>query len=165
MKQAFPAPKLLAYEENESLIGSDFYVMHFCEGQIPTDNPPFAFGSWVTELSDEQRATMWSNGLHALAKIHQIDIEQYDLPNLPRSGADQNPIQHELDKFSAMLDEVRERAEPVMIEAWEYLLANVPTDGARRLCWGDFQSGECYMARSRRPLRLSTGKWPPWATP
>lgn len=137
-----PVPPLLGYEADESMLGSDFYLMGFVDGQIPTDNPPWAFGSWVTELSDEQRATQWRNGLETLASIHSIDPGQYDLPRLPRSAPHQAPSQQELDKFNAMVtEEERARlAEPVL-QALDYLNANLPAQGPRRLCWGDARPG------------------------
>lgn len=137
-----PVPGLRGYESDPSLLGSDFYIMDFIDGQIPADNPPYAFGGWVTELSDEQRASMWANGIEAMARVHMIDIEQHELPSLPQSAAGQSPIQHEMDKFESMItDDLRERMDPELLEAFEYVKANIPTDGPRRLCWGDSRVG------------------------
>lgn len=137
-----PVPALVGYEADKSLLGSDFYVMNFVDGQIPVDNPPFAFGSWVTELDDAQRSAMWRNGLEVLARIHRVDISEHSLPNLPRAAADQSVIQHEIDKFDKMLDaEMKESADPVVLEAMEYIKANAPQQGPLRLCWGDSRVG------------------------
>lgn len=137
-----PVPSLVGYEPDKALVGSDFYIMNFIPGQIPTDNPPFAFGSWVTELDDGQRAAMWRNGLEALAAIHRVDMSAYELPNLPRAAAGQSIIQHEIDKFDKMLDdEMKQVAQPVVVEAMEYIKANAPADGELRLCWGDSRVG------------------------
>jgi aminoglycoside phosphotransferase (APT) family kinase protein len=137
-----PVPPLLGYEPDESLVGSDFYLMGFVDGQVPTDNPPYAFGSWVTELSDDERATQWRNGLDTLARIHQIDLSPYDTTRLPRAREDQSPAQHELDKFNNLItaDIRRNMTEPVLA-AVDYLNANAPADGPRRLCWGDARPG------------------------
>ncbi len=139
---AIPAPSMVGYETDESLLGSDFYMMEFIDGRIPTDNPPFAFGGWVTELSDEQRAKMWRNGLETLAKIHSLDIDKIDLSGLPKAEPGQSLIQHEIDKFDNMLaGELREKASPVILEALDYVKANAPQTGPLRLCWGDSRVG------------------------
>ncbi len=141
-KNGIPAPPLLGYEADENLLGSDFYLMGFVDGQIPTDNPPWAFGSWITELSDQERATQWRNGLEVLAKIHCIDTSAYDISRLPRAAADQPPSQHELDKFNALVTrDVRNNMTAPLLEALDYLNANLPADGPRRLCWGDARPG------------------------
>ncbi len=137
-----PVPQLLGYEPDESLLGSDFYIMGFTEGLIPTDNPPYAFGSWVTELDSRQRTDMWRNGIAILAKIHSIDMSRYELPDLPQAGSHEAPMQHEIRKFQDLVDsDMQARLTPVLTEAWEYLQTQVPTAGARRLVWGDSRPG------------------------
>jgi aminoglycoside phosphotransferase (APT) family kinase protein len=141
-KEGIPAPSLVGYEPDSSLLGSDFYVMDFVDGIVPPDNPPMAFGSWVSELTTEERATMWHNGLTTMAKIHQIDIRQYDLPSLEESPADQSPLAHEITRYESMMKQgMREKADPIILEAWQYLKDNLPTDGPRRLVWGDSRPG------------------------
>lgn len=137
-----PAPEMIGFESDQSLLSSDFYMMNFIDGQIPTDNPPFAFGSWVTELSDQERAAMWRNGLETISKIHLLDMDNYDLPTLPRSEAGQSPVQHEIDKFDAMfVGELRDNAAPELRDAMEFIKDNAPQDGPVRLCWGDCRVG------------------------
>ena len=137
-----PVPPLLGFEGDESLVGSDFYIMGFVEGQVPTDNPPYCFGSWVTELSEDERRTMWRNGLEIVAKIHQIDLERYDVSAIPAPAPDASPAQHEIDKFESMFDEaIRARVPAVLVEAVQYIHDHAPQDGPRRLCWGDCRPG------------------------
>lgn len=137
-----PVPPLLGFEEDSSLVGSDFYIMGFVDGQVPTDNPPYAYGSWVTELGEAERATMWRNGLETVARIHQIDLERHDTDYIPAPAADASPAQHEIDKFEGLIsDDIRERLSPVLLEAAQYIHDNAPADGPRRLCWGDSRPG------------------------
>jgi len=141
-ENGIPVPPLLGMEEDASLLGSDFYIMGFVDGLIPTDNPPYAFGSWVTELSDDERLTMWQNGVATLAKIHQINLDDYDVSGVRVSPEGQSPIQHEIDKFNTMFsDDIRDRMPPVVAEAMQYINENAPADGDKRLCWGDSRPG------------------------
>ncbi|WP_133125984.1 phosphotransferase family protein [Pseudohalioglobus lutimaris] len=137
-----PVPELVAYEPDTTLVGCDFYVMHFTDGLIPSDNPPYAFGSWVTELSAQQRSQMWRNGLEVLAQIHSIDMSAYDTPSLPRSVDGQSILQHEIDKFAAIADDnVATSLAPIVLEGLECVKANAPESGSVRLCWGDARVG------------------------
>lgn len=137
-----PVPPLLGMEEDDSLLGSDFYIMGLVDGLVPTDNPPYAFGSWVTELSNDERATMWKNGVDTLAKIHLINLDDYDVSGVPVSPEGQSPVQHEIDKFNTMFsDEIRDRMPPVVAQAMQYINDNAPASGVKRLCWGDSRPG------------------------
>lgn len=137
-----PVPPLLGFEKDTSIVDSDFYVMGFVDGQVPTDNPPYAFGSWVTELNDNERTTMWRNGLEALASIHNINTEKCDIASMPSSAIGISPAQHEIDKFNELIDdELRQTLSPVLIEALDYVNSHAPKDGTRRLCWGDARVG------------------------
>ncbi len=141
-KHDVPVPGLVGYEPDKALIGSDFYVMNFVDGQIPPDQPPMAFGSWITELDDQQRATLWQNGLHTLAKIHQIPIDHYDLPSIPQAAASEPPVAEEMRKYQRLRElGIRDSADPIIDECWKLLQSTVPTDGPRRLCWGDSRPG------------------------
>lgn len=137
-----PVPPLLGFESDESLVGSDFYIMGFVDGQIPTDNPPYAFGSWVTELTDAQRTTQWRNGLETLASIHQINIAASKVSGIPESAKNASPAQYEIDKFRALITpDIRGRLPAVVLQAVDYVADNAPQDGPRRLCWGDSRPG------------------------
>jgi aminoglycoside phosphotransferase (APT) family kinase protein len=141
-ESGIPVPPLLGIEEDESLLGSDFYIMGLVDGIIPTDNPPYAFGSWVTELSDQERSIMWENGVDTLAKIHQINLDDYDVSGVTVSAEGQSPIQHEIEKFNTMFsDEIRDRMAPVVNQAMQYINEHAPASSVKRLCWGDSRPG------------------------
>lgn len=141
-ENGIPVPPLLGLERDTSLLGSDFYIMGFVDGLIPTDNPPYAFGSWVTELSDQERTTMWRNGLDTLANIHLINLDNYDVSGVPVSPENVSPIQHEVDKFNALVaDDLEDNKTPALATAVQYINENMPTEGPRRLCWGDSRVG------------------------
>lgn len=141
-KEGVPVPGLVAYEANPDLLGSDFYVMRFVDGQIPPDQPPMAFGSWVLDLSTEERAAMWQSGLDVLAQIHRVDISAYDLPSLPQAASDEPPAMLEMRKYLRLLElGVRDSADPNINIATKLLQDTMPQDGPRTLCWGDSRPG------------------------
>ena len=76
----------MGYEPSPALLGSDFYVMGFRAGRIPSDNPPMMIAGWLKdEVTPEQRKTMWTSGVDILARIHQIDLAKHDFSRLPRA--------------------------------------------------------------------------------
>ena len=152
--EGIPAPRLLGYEPDDSLLGSDFYVMHFVDGVIPPDNPPMAFGSWVIDLSVEDRAAMWRNGLEVMARIHCIDLDKHELPNLPAAAADESPLAHEIRRYDGIIATgMRDNADPIILEAWEFLKTGAPQFGPRRLCWGDSRPGNVIW-RDLKPVAI-----------
>lgn len=141
-REGVPVPGLIAYEADASLLGSDFYVMEFVDGLIPPDQPPMAFGSWVSELSTEDRAKMWNSGFTTMAKIHSVDVNKYDLPTIPQSKPDEAPAAHEMLKYQRLLElGLRDCADPIIHTCWKLLQETLPKNGSRRLCWGDSRPG------------------------
>ncbi|MCY4199976.1 MAG: hypothetical protein OXE81_10490 [Gammaproteobacteria bacterium] len=53
-----PICKTYAYEEDESVLGSPFYVMERIEGQVPHDQPSYHSSGSLTELDPEQQAAL-----------------------------------------------------------------------------------------------------------
>ena len=154
-EEGIPAPPLLGYEPDASLVGSDFYIMGFCEGRIPPDNPPMAIAGWVKEELDAgQRAVMWRNGLDTLARIHQIDITRRDLSRLPRAREGEPVIAQELRTFDSMFKpELRASVDPIMVEGWEQLMASPPESEGPGLCWGDSRPGNVIF-RDLEPVAI-----------
>ena len=142
-KEGLPAPALIGYEPDTSILGSDFYVMEFCDGLIPPDNPPFHAVGWVKdEITAADREKMWRTGLEVVAAIHRIDLEKYDLGRLPRAAVGEPILAQELRTFGSMFKPERRRAaDPVILEGWELLEKTVPQDGRPALCWGDSRVG------------------------
>ncbi len=140
--EGIPAPPLVAYEPDSSLLGSDFYVMEFVDGRIPPDNPPMVFGSWVMDLTPDERASMWSNGVEVLAAIHSIKLGNHDFSRLPRAKPGEPTVGAEIHKFDSMFKPaLRDSADPLILEAWDYVAHNPPPDPELGLCWGDSRVG------------------------
>ncbi len=78
IKNVFPyCPEMLAYTEDESIIGSPFYVMERLNGIILRKNLPKGMA-----LSAEQGRTLCENLLDVLVDLHSIDVEKIGLEHL-----------------------------------------------------------------------------------
>lgn len=144
-REGIPAPPLLGYEPDPSLLGSDFYVMAFCEGRIPPDKPPMAIAGWVKdEVTADERATMWRQGQDVLARIHAIDLDAHApvLERLPRARAGEPVVAQELRTFDSMFKpELRATVDPLIVAGWEQLMSSPPESEGPALCWGDSRPG------------------------
>ena len=69
-----PVPRVLWFEpEDRSVLGAPFYVMARVAGRVPTDQPPYHAGGWMTEASPAEREAIWWGGIECIAKIHRLD--------------------------------------------------------------------------------------------
>jgi len=157
-REGIPAPELLGYEPDASLLGSDFYVMGFCEGQVPPDKPPMAIAGWVKDdLTADERATMWRNGQDVLARIHGIDLDLLDAhtrARLPRARPGEPLVAQELRTFDSMFKpELRATVDPIVLEGWEWLIAHPPESERPGLCWGDSRPGNVIF-RALEPVAI-----------
>jgi aminoglycoside phosphotransferase (APT) family kinase protein len=149
--EGLPAPPLVGYEVDPSIVGSDFYVMGFCEGRIPPDNPPMMLGGWLRdEVGAADRAAMWGSGIETIARIHQVDLARHDLSRLPRAGPGEPLLAEDMRTFDSMFKpELRGEADPRIVEGWQYLWETLPADGTPALCWGDSRAGNMIFRDNR----------------
>lgn len=150
-REGLPAPPLVAYEADPSVLGSDFYVMGFREGRIPPDNPPMMIAGWLKdETTPAQRTTMWTSALDVLAAIHRIDLAKHDFSRLPRAARGEPVLAQEIRTFDAMFKpEDRKVCDPRILEGWGFLLETAPDDAAPAFCWGDSRVGNVIFDRDR----------------
>jgi aminoglycoside phosphotransferase (APT) family kinase protein len=77
---AFPlVPGMVALCEDESVIGSPFYVMQRVDGIVPRrDLPP------DVQLTPEQTRTLCTNALDVLIDLHRVDVAATPLASMDR---------------------------------------------------------------------------------
>ena len=78
-----PVPRTYWLESDGRVLGAPFYVMERIDGRIPTDTPPYHVGGWMTEISPEERTSMWWSGLEALARGIGFEIRRLGKPMDP----------------------------------------------------------------------------------
>lgn len=146
-----PVPKMVGLECDPALLGSRFFVMERVDGRIPTDNPPYHAGGWMTESAPSERASIWESGLDVLAAIHRQDPRALgiDFLDAPPPGAD--TIGWQLAHWHRYYEWVAgERAFPVLEAAHAWLLAHRPPPTPQAdLCWGDARIGNMIFDAGR----------------
>ncbi|TYB82223.1 phosphotransferase family protein [Maritimibacter fusiformis] len=125
-----PVARMHLLCEDESVIGSVFYVMQAVRGRaIPTPDMPGA--------TPEERAAVFAEMGRVLAAIHEVDIDAVGLSDFGPPG---NYFHRQTDRWTKQYraSETRQIADMDALIGW--LDANMPADdGQRRLVHGDYR--------------------------
>lgn len=123
LKPHFPCPTPLAYCEDESLIGSTFYVMEKLEGVILRRDPPKGLS-----YSESEARQLCTNLLDTQIRLHLIDYQAAGLADLGKpEGYVSRQIKGWCERFEKAWTDDVPRCESLM--AW--LKANEPADCPR----------------------------------
>ena len=162
-----PVPRMRWFEEDDSVLGSPFYIMDRVSGEVPADNPPYHREGWLADQSPTFRREVWLSGVTTLAKIHRLDIDQYDLAFLDEPDRGPTPIEQHLQLYEQHFEWGLERERfPLLVSALAWLHDNRPPQEPTALTWGDarisnliYQGSECVavldweMARLGNPVQ------------
>ena len=119
----FPCPRPLAYCEDESLIGSTFYVMEKLQGVILRRDLPKGLG-----YAPEQARQLCLNLIDTLIKLHTLDYEQAGLSDLGKpAGYVERQVSGWCERFEKAITDDVPKCEALM--AW--IKAKRPADSAR----------------------------------
>ncbi|KAL4808018.1 kinase-like domain-containing protein [Aspergillus unguis] len=78
-KTDIPVPRTYCLCEDESVVGTPFYIMEFLDGRIFED-PTFP------GVSGEERRVLWREAMVTLAKFHRIDPDSIGLSTYGKKG-------------------------------------------------------------------------------
>ncbi len=139
-----PVPETLWYEPDPRVLGGPFFVMERIDGLVPPDVMPYTFGdNWVFDATEADRRAMQESAIEALAGIHAITPDRYDLGFLqldqPGATALDRCLGHWRDYHDWV---VKDRPSPLLADCFTWLADNLPTDvSADALSWGDGRIG------------------------
>lgn len=133
-----PVPHCLWKELDRDVLGEQFYVMDFIDGDVPADNPPFTVEGFVHDATPKQRSRLWHSGVERLARIAAVQPARDGLDFLLWPDDGRSPIAHHLEYYEHYYRWAAEgRENPVGEAALEWLRANMPADEPVGLIWGD----------------------------
>jgi aminoglycoside phosphotransferase (APT) family kinase protein len=126
-----PVAKVYHLCEDPEVVGSMFYIMEFCEGNV----------HWEAALQDisssQQRAKMYDEMSRVLAAIHSVDLDAVGLADYGRPG---NYFQRQYDRWSAQYKASELTPIPEMDAVIEWLGQHIPEDDGRvSLVHGDYR--------------------------
>jgi aminoglycoside phosphotransferase (APT) family kinase protein len=145
-----PVPRTYLLCEDESVIGSMFYIMEYMEGRILWDPA-------LPEAADnDERAAIYDAMNKTMAALHCVNVEAVGLADYGRPG---NYFERQVDRWSKQY----RASETQHIEAMEtlmtWLAANMPEDdGAVSLVHGDYRLDNM-MFHSTEPRVIALLDW------
>jgi aminoglycoside phosphotransferase (APT) family kinase protein len=142
-----PVPRLRGFEADPSVLGTPFYLMERIDGKVITENPPYYMEGWFHDLSAQQRAAIWHNGIRAAASVNRLDWRALGFDYLDRPALGATPLQQQLAYYRRFLTyaEERGRTYPKLRAVQAWLEAHQPQDEPVALCWGDAKAANLLL--------------------
>lgn len=125
-----PVPGAIALCEDDSVIGSMFYVMECLEGRVFWDPS-------LPELSNDERAAFYDEMNRVLAALHAVDVDAVGLSDYGKPG---NYFERQVGRWTKQYRASETETLPAMERLIEWLPANMPPDDGRvSLVHGDYR--------------------------
>jgi aminoglycoside phosphotransferase (APT) family kinase protein len=144
----FPVARPHMLCEDESVIGTAFYVMDFVDGRVLWDQS-------LPEMSKSERAAIWDELNRVIAWLHTIDYGAVGLETFGKPG---NYIERQVGRWTKQY----RASETETIEAMDNLIAwlpkNIPPETATTIVHGDFRLDNTIYHR-HEPRILAVLDW------
>ena len=126
-----PVPQTYALCEDDSVIGSMFYVMEYLDGRVFWDPS-------LPEISDnDERTAIYDDMNRVLAALHMVDPDAVGLSDYGRPG---NYFERQVSRWTKQYRASETEHSPAMERLIEWLPANMPADdGVSGLVHGDYR--------------------------
>ncbi|MBW1923870.1 MAG: phosphotransferase [Deltaproteobacteria bacterium] len=125
-----PVAEVLLLCEDDSVIGTAFYVMNYVEGRIFRD-------SRASELTDPaERYAIFEAMVDTLARIHLVDWEKAGLGDFGRPG---NYMARQIHRWTKQYQASQTQPIESMDRLMEWLPAHIPQDDQTAVVHGDFR--------------------------
>jgi aminoglycoside phosphotransferase (APT) family kinase protein len=124
-----PVPKVYALCEDDSVIGSAFYVMEFLDGRIFWDPR-------LPGLASDERRAMFQSMNTVIAALHSVDHAAVGLAEFGRPG---DYMARQVARWSRQYQASETEQQPAMDRLIEWLPRHLPPEGAARIVHGDYR--------------------------
>jgi aminoglycoside phosphotransferase (APT) family kinase protein len=126
-----PVPKPYVLSQDDSIIGTAFYIMEFLPGRILSDPK-------MPGIAPAERGRIFDSMNDVLARIHNVDYRTVGLGDFGREG---QYIQRQIARWSSQYDLARtDHVEPMeLLKQW--LPSNIPAGDETRINHGDYRLG------------------------
>src|SRR3982074_2070742 len=125
----FPVAKPYLLCEDESVIGTAFYVMDNVEGRVLWDQS-------LPGMSRAQRAAIWDELNDVIAKLHLVDCRAVGLEGFGKPG---NYIERQVGRWTKQYLASETQAVEAMNNLIEWLPKNIPPETGTTVVHGDFR--------------------------
>ena len=124
----FPVPEALVLCEDETVVGTMFYVMAHVPGRVFLDCS-------MPDLERVERSAVFDSANAALARLHSIDYAALGLSDFGKPG---NYFARQIARWAQQYEASRSEDIPEMERLLSWLPQAIPADEVARLIHGDF---------------------------
>jgi aminoglycoside phosphotransferase (APT) family kinase protein len=143
-----PVPKTYVLCEDESIVGTAFYVMEHVQGRVFINNR-------LPDVSVSERTHIFDSMNQALATLHMVDYQTVGLEGFGREGGYST---RQIKRWSQQYVNAKTNAIPTMDNLIEWLPANIPADDSTTIAHGDFRLGNIIF-HPREPRVIAVLDW------
>lgn len=144
-----PVPGVLWLEEDESVLGTPFYVMERLEGRVFSD-------AALPGLSPGERREIYLDMARTLARLHAVRPDAVGLSDFGRPG---NYFERQIGRWTKQYQASPSPRIPALDRLVAWLPANMPPDdGAVSIAHGDFRIGNL-MIHPTEPRVIAVLDW------
>ena len=125
----FPVARPHLLCEDESVIGTAFYVMDFVEGRVLWDQS-------LPGMSRAERGAIWDELNRVISLLHTIDFRKVGLADFGKPG---NYIERQIARWSRQYQASETEPMPAMDNLIAWLPQNIPPETGTAVVHGDFR--------------------------
>ena len=144
----FPVPRMRALCQDDSVVGTSFYIMDFLEGRIFRD-------ARLPDMTPAERAAIYDELGAVMARLHSLDPELIGLGDYGRPG---NYFARQIDRFTKQYRGAETEHMPAMEALIERLPGRVPAEEALTIAHGDYRL-ENVMFHPTEPRIIAVLDW------
>jgi aminoglycoside phosphotransferase (APT) family kinase protein len=143
-----PVPRMYALCEDDSIIGTAFYIMECLEGRVLRDPT-------LPGMSREERAAIYDNMNEKLARLHNVDYAAIGLSDFGKPG---NYFERQTGRWIKQYRGAQTDDVAAMEALIQYLPAHIPADDSTSIAHGDYRL-ENTMFHPSEPRMIAVLDW------
>ncbi len=147
-KVDFPVPRTYCLCEDESVIGTMFYIMDMVEGRILWD-------PLLPDLDATQRRAIFDAKIKTLAQLHMVDYEAIGLADYGKPG---NYFARQISRWTKQYQASETQTIESMNKLIDWLPHNIPHDETTSIVHGDYRLDNMVL-HAQNPQILAVLDW------
>jgi len=124
-----PVPQMLAYCDDESIIGTAFFIMEYLDGRVFADQS-------LPGLAAGERQQIYEQMNHTISAIHRLDYVSLGLETFGKPG---NYFARQIGRWSRQVREANVATPDSLNKLMDWLPEHIPAEDEASLIHGDFR--------------------------